>query len=395
MNIIEDEVIGELRYLTVEFEQKELVTGGMGVISQDAVKRYFVEKRPDLKVKKCGGLKLDSQRGIVTMRIGVVNNQPEKLLNPMYGGTLKSIAEETVAANNIPGHEEQKFIESVLDMNKAVGNFDRVPGEQKLLSPGYDELKEDYDGIAVQYTELLEKCNAGMLLRNKLIDDLVESEKQLLALQKLNEELRADPYTECPHCVEIAVLQGKYDALVAAIDPERDDKNENTQEPSDLLVKNEELRAALQSAQAYYENDEYSNMSEVFKQTLKEDSADFAEAKKAIAGRDSINLEDYKRSDFEMTGADSSKIEGEKAENAGCGERKNHIKINSQDVGFDDKITGPSSESIPTVEEVADAAVKVAESNMTGESLLAPIEEITQEEAKKRYRTLPEESKDV
>ncbi len=30
---------------------------------------------------------------------------------------------------------------------------------------------------------------------------------------------------------------------------------------------------------------------------------------------------------FEMTGADGSKIEGEKAENAGCGDRKNHIKI--------------------------------------------------------------------
>ena len=72
MKIINEEIIGELKYLVVEFDCKEFAdVRGAGVISQGAVRRYFEGKRPDLKVKKCGGLKLDSQRDIVTMRFGV------------------------------------------------------------------------------------------------------------------------------------------------------------------------------------------------------------------------------------------------------------------------------------------------------------------------------------
>ena len=119
MNIIEDEVIGELRYLTVEFDQAELLAGHIGVISQGAVRRYFESKYPDLKVKKCGGLKLDSQRDIVTMRIGVVNR----------GNVITTVSDEV--------------------------------SKVKLLNPGYDEIQakcvtfqREYDAIVVLYDKL-------------------------------------------------------------------------------------------------------------------------------------------------------------------------------------------------------------------------------------------------
>ena len=112
MQVIEDEVLGELKYLVVEFDQAELLAGHIGVISQGAVRRYFEGKNPDLKVKKCGGLKLDSQRDIVTMRFGVVNR----------GGVITTVSDEV---------------------------SDEV-SEVKLLNPGYNELAAQVEGLKVQ-----------------------------------------------------------------------------------------------------------------------------------------------------------------------------------------------------------------------------------------------------
>ena len=207
MQVIEDEVIGELRYLTVEFDQAELLAGHIGVISQGAVRRYFEGKSPDLKVKKCGGLKLDSQRDIVTMRIGVVKKS-----------TTVTIIDEFAGPDN--------------DYSAA----------QKLLNPGYDELKTKHDNLLLDYqiqsievSELKEKYDALVTAvskdAQKFSDLLVENEKLKAATDSA--------FAECPHCVE-----------------------------------NKKLRAALQSAQTYYENDEYGNMGRIFEQTLKEDSAD-------------------------------------------------------------------------------------------------------------------------
>ena len=238
MKTIENEVIGDLRYLTVEFDQTELVTGGMGVISQDAVKRYFIEKRPDLKVKKCGGLKLDSQRFTVTMRIGVVNTpaaiqltgadgskiEGEKSENvgcgerkdcikyPLYGGLLKSITEETVEVDplTIAPSINQKLLNS---------GYDEVQHDLEIYKNQYDELRTGHDNLIklydvlvkekdelhagygydrvvkgarkddIEFHELQKKYNAGVLLRNKLIDDLDETNKQVLKLQRENDRL--------------------------------------------------------------------------------------------------------------------------------------------------------------------------------------------------------------
>ena len=85
MKFIEDEVIGEFLYQTVEFTQKEFADKGIGVISQVAVRQYLIEERPDLKIKKLGSFKFDSQKNTVTVRIATVNKTvPVALLNPGY-----------------------------------------------------------------------------------------------------------------------------------------------------------------------------------------------------------------------------------------------------------------------------------------------------------------------
>ncbi len=80
-----DGVIGEFLYQTVEFTQKEFADKGIGVISQVAVRQYLIEERPDLKIKKLGSFKFDSQTNTVTVRIATVNKiVPAALLNPGY-----------------------------------------------------------------------------------------------------------------------------------------------------------------------------------------------------------------------------------------------------------------------------------------------------------------------
>ncbi len=139
MKIIEDDVIGELRYLTVEFDRKELIAGGVGVISQGAVQRYFTEKSPDYKVKKCGSFKLDSQRDIVTMRFGVVNR----------GGVITTVSDEV--------------------------------SEVKLLNPGYDELRERYDTLVIAVGKDAQKFSAILVENEELKEQLSK-----LQLDKLN-----------------------------------------------------------------------------------------------------------------------------------------------------------------------------------------------------------------
>ena len=109
MNIIEDEVIGELRYLTVEFDQTEIIVDG-GVISQGAAQRYLAKERPDLKIKKCGSFKLNPQEHTVTMRVGVVNTTSKT-----FERVRESIGGEIVSHAG-------------------------VYMKTKLLNPGYDEI---------------------------------------------------------------------------------------------------------------------------------------------------------------------------------------------------------------------------------------------------------------
>ena len=184
MKIIEDEVIGELRYLTVKFDQSELITGGVGVISQGAVRRYFEKKNPDLKVKKCGGLKLDYQEETVAMRFGVVNQKP-----------------------SIPGGS--KTLLEDFDRIKDAADGEAVPvsdkfSEMKFLNPGYDELKKKYNLSLDNFTILMdekvrlqEKYDALVTAvskdAQKFSDLLVENEELKVSLMMY---MKTDMYAE-------------------------------------------------------------------------------------------------------------------------------------------------------------------------------------------------------
>ena len=186
MNIIEDEIIGELRYLTVEFDQVELLAGHIGVISQGAVRRYFEGECPDLKVKKCGGLKLDSQRDIVTMRFGVKN----------------PVGVNPIVASITPGY-----------------------GEPKLLNPGYDELKKKYDDQYVLYSVLCEDYSKVQEKRNNLLLDYkIQS-------------------------IEVSELKEKCDALVAAVMQDAQKFSDLLVENEELKTSMDDIRLELSTSE--------------------------------------------------------------------------------------------------------------------------------------------------
>ncbi len=240
MKIIEDEVIGELRYLTVEFDQAELLAGHIGVISQGAVRRYFEGECPDLKVKKCGGLKLDSQRSIVTMRFGIVN-RPNAIL----------------VRGKVPPPDNQAIVLPDDNQKPVVSDFHNREISQKLLNPGYDELKTKHDNLLLDYQ--IQSIEVSEL--KKKYDALVKAKEELHdGYDRVVEGARKDDK-------EFGELKERCDALVAAV-------MQDAQKFSDLLVENEKLRAALQSAQICYENDAYCDMSRIFERALEEDAAD-------------------------------------------------------------------------------------------------------------------------
>ncbi len=191
----DDGVIGEFRYQTVEFDQTELVANG-GVISQGAAQRYLAKERPDLKIKKCGSFKLDSQANTVTMRFAVP----------------KSI----VKRPSIPGG------------SKTLLN-DCSCQDQKLLNPGYNEL-------AAQVKGLKEQLELGAEVYDELQKQLDDVRLELSCPETMgmdNEPLYK--WAAVVMCKELE-LHRKYDALVVAVG--RDD-----QKFSDLLVENEELNS--------------------------------------------------------------------------------------------------------------------------------------------------------
>ena len=165
MRIIENEgdgIIGELLYITMEFDRKEILDGGVGIVSQGAVQRYFAAKRPDLKPKKYSGIKMDFQNNTLTMRVGVTN----------HVGGINPVGVDPMVASAAP-------------------EYGYVGQDQKLLNPGYDELKAKYDALKVA----VENDSQDFNLATKLTET-----------QKMYGELEN----------ELHEVGAKYDALKAA-----------------------------------------------------------------------------------------------------------------------------------------------------------------------------------
>ncbi len=210
----DDGIIGEFRYQTVEFTREELVTGGLTVISQGAVQRYFVAKNPDLAVKKFGSFKFDSQTNTVTARFAVAT--------------------------------------------------DYVGQDQKLLNPGYDELKE--------------KCDKLHKANEVLLTELADIRLELSCPETTGMSL--EPLYKWAATIVCAKLQlkEKYDALVIAV-------GKDAQKFSDLLVENEHLKEVAETRAL-----------EITRLTLAqqdidltpEDAVDLADAKEAIGSGSNV-----------------------------------------------------------------------------------------------------------
>ena len=155
----EDGVIGDLLYQTVEFTRKELTEGGVGVISQGAVQRYLVGKRPDLKIKKLGSFKFDGQANTVSVRIGTTkgkrvvlpddNQKPVALLNPGY--------------------------------NELKAKYD-------MLIRDFDALKNTYDALVVAVAKDVQKFS-DLLVENERLKKQFESEHNLCLCPECKEDI--------------------------------------------------------------------------------------------------------------------------------------------------------------------------------------------------------------
>ncbi len=145
----DDGKIGDLLYKTVEFTRQELVAGGVGVISQGAVLRYLKAAKPDLKIKKCGSFKLDSQEDTVTMRIGIADT---KLLNPGYD-ELKDSYDRT----------KKRYDALVEAVSKDSQKFSAMLVENEELKTKLETADETYEGLRATHAELLRKLESDKL----------------------------------------------------------------------------------------------------------------------------------------------------------------------------------------------------------------------------------------
>lgn len=287
---------------------------GSGVISKGQAVRHFEKKHPEYQVVSVSNFKINYQDDTISVRVSV----------------------------------KKKWVNLPDDNQKP---------QKLLLSPGYDELKKNYDALLLDYKNRSEEIV----------------------------KLTADPFSACPHCKEnmklkeelvkqyevtdgLTILHEKscerYDVLVEAI-------SKDAQKFSDLLAENENLKrqvvalaecAEIDLSPKDLENlgeqedgpfsisaptaeevaaaaievlEDEANLSlndkesikigeEVFqiRSYSKEDAADLAAAKEAMKDDDSVPL-----SEVEMTGADGSKIEGEKPEGGVRGDRSKEITV--------------------------------------------------------------------
>ena len=168
-----DRVIGEFLYQTVEFTQKEFADKGIGVISQSAVRQYLIEERPDLKIKKLGSFKFDSQENTVTVRIATINKiVPVALLNPGY---------DELAAQ-VEGLKEQ------LELGAEV--YDELKEKHDLLSTTYKKLLKYVAELETQYVELQHKKNIVGRLYDALVIAVSKDAQKFSDLLVENEELK-------------------------------------------------------------------------------------------------------------------------------------------------------------------------------------------------------------
>ena len=212
---------------------------------------------------------------------------------------------------------------------------DPITDPSKLLQPGQDETLLENKNLKIENDKLILRLTEFAELQERY-DRLIEKYQitggKIIELHKSYGELKeaSDEY--------IKALTDNRDALLVENDKWKKDYSrvcginaKLRDEVTDLLVENKELKKQLKSAMDVVEQFDPSLANELNELNGSEDSADLTDAKEVIAKDDFIDA---------------------------------------------DVSDGPYSESAPTLKELADAAIKVAESNITGKPLLALRKEI-------------------
>lgn len=198
----------KLKWTTVEYTIKELNLGNMVVTQRDILERWKTDN-PGQEVRAHAGFKCNQQDRTVSIRVAVVDN---------------TVAEGTVAKieDKVPNPITNPITDLPID-----------PSKLKLLQPGYDELKAKhdelqethksflykYDELKKKYEKVKREEDAVQRLFANVQDELDVLKKKYNDLTFTNRHL-IDEMAETER--QILAIQEKYDALVAAVDPERD-----------------------------------------------------------------------------------------------------------------------------------------------------------------------------
>lgn len=180
---------------------------GGGVVSKNQALRHFREKHPEYNVFEIKGFKVNSQTLKVTIRVLVSEKksadcikQDQKLLNPGYD-ELKAKNEKLVQRlrkdYSRVCHIAAGLRDEVVDLqnrrDKLQRESDKFASKLKYAEEQIEEFKKGAEGRPCLCGKCADGLNPGydalMLSRNKLVDELAESEKQILKLQRENEEL--------------------------------------------------------------------------------------------------------------------------------------------------------------------------------------------------------------
>ncbi len=303
----DDGIIGEFKYQTVEFTRLELVEGGVGVISQGAVQRYFAKENPDLKVKKFGSFKFDSQKDVVTARFAVYVIDKRADVYPTVISNTVSNAESDGQKLLNPGYDEfllenKKLKEEIQQLKTGQEEYDGLLRDYKNQSDEVKKLQERYDALVIAVGKDAQKFS----------DLLVENETLSTQYDNLIEKYK--------------VTGGKLEKKHKECEELNSENNDLTTANSRLREETTRLTPALQAIDLTSDDEE-------------EDAADLEEAKEAIDSDSNTTLtldmvekacdqaEVVGPDEVEITGIDGSRIAGEKAEGGVRGDRHKEIIV--------------------------------------------------------------------
>lgn len=227
----------KLKWITAEYTIKELLKPGGGVVVQRDILQRWKADNPGQEVRSLAGFKCNQQDKTVSIRIGVVDKtkaktnsansetgvvakiegkvpdfiaNPSRLLQPGYDELLADnmkLKEELVKQHQLT--DGLTILHDGLKVQRDVfkEKYGTLKNEKEILHDSYDKVvagahedDKEFHKLSVKHAALV---NAVSKDAQKFSATLVENEN----LKKEVKELTADPFSDCPHCVENVELK--------------------------------------------------------------------------------------------------------------------------------------------------------------------------------------------